>query len=291
MATTTHTKPTIAEIPTDIDDRSDHPGHHRGRAQERPLRDGRGALPLGDEPRDPRAARRVPDDHRPARADGGRAVRRVYQRDDGGLGPGDLPGRRDPHLRPVQVLGVDLAHERLARARADLLRGRARRLVEPVRPPDGLRGADARLAADRGAHDLRGGDHHPAAQDHRARRAAGGRAEADLQQRPPAGDEPRRPVRHRGGLPGRREARGRPLRPVRQGRVPGGAAGAARPHLRGDAVPDPGRDPGGAADVRGLRRRRRARERPVQDAADDLAGGRPRVLRLVGDRPAGARAR
>ena len=27
-----------------------------------------------------------------------------------------LPGRRDPHLRPVQVLGLDLAHERLARA-------------------------------------------------------------------------------------------------------------------------------------------------------------------------------
>ena len=29
---------------------------------------------------------------------------------------------------------------------------------------------------------------------------------------------------------------------------------------------------------------------PLQDEADDLAGGRPRVLRLVGHRPAGARA-
>ena len=102
------------------------------------------------------------------------------------VGPGHLPGRRDPHLRPVQVLGVDLAHERLARARADLLRGRARRLVVAVRPPDGLRRPAARLAADRREDDLRGGDHHPAAQDHRARRPAGGRPPADLQQRPPA---------------------------------------------------------------------------------------------------------
>ena len=51
-----------------------------------------------------------------------------------------------------------------------------------------------------------------------------------------------------------------------------------------------GRDPRGAADVRRLHRRRRARQRPVQDAADDLAGGRPRLLRLVGHRSAGPRA-
>ena len=71
-------------------------------------------------------------------------VRRLHQRDDARLGPRHLPGRRDPHVRPVQVLGVDLAHERLARARADLLRGRARRLVVAVRPPDGRRRAAAR---------------------------------------------------------------------------------------------------------------------------------------------------
>ena len=52
---------------------------------------------------------------------------------------------------------------------------------------------------------------------------------------------------------------------------------------------DPARDPGGAAVVRGLRRRRRPRQRPVQDEADDLAGGRPRLLRLDGHRPPGAR--
>ena len=119
--------------------------------------------------------------------------------------------------------------------------------------------------------------------------AAGGRPAADLQQRPPAGDEPRRPVRDRRRLPRGRAARDRALRALRQGDVPRRPAGAARPHLRGDAYADPARDPGGAAVVRGLRRRRRARQRPVQDEADDLARGRPRLLRLVGHRPAGAR--
>ncbi len=271
--------------------RPGHARHHRGRAEERPLRDGRRALPLGDEPRHPGAARRVPDDHRPARPHGRGPVRRLHQRDDGGLGPRRVPGRRDPHLRPVQVLGVDLAHERLARARADLLRGRARRLVEPVRPPDGRRRPAPGVAADGREDDLRGGDHHPAAQDRRARRGAGGRPPADPQQRPPAGDEPRRPVRDRRRLPRGREARDGALRALRQGDVPRRAAGAARPDLRGDADADPARDPRGAADVRGLHRRRRARQRPVQDEADDLARGRPRLLRLVGHRSAGPRAR
>ena len=85
---------------------------------------------------------------------------------DRGVYPGDVILTSDP----VQVLGVDLAHERLARARADLLRRRARRLVEPVRPPDGRRRAAPRLTADRGEDDLRGGDHHPADQDRRAGR-------------------------------------------------------------------------------------------------------------------------
>ena len=264
--------------------RPDHAGHHRGRSQERPLRDGRGAVPLGDEPRHPRAARRVPHAHRPARPHGRRPVRRLHQRDDGRMGPGRLPGRRDPHLRPVQVLGLDLAHERLARARADLLRGRARRLVVAVRSPDGRRRPAARLAADRREDDLRGGHHHPAAQDRRAGRGAGGRAAPDPQQRAPAGDEPGRPVRDRRRLPRRRAARDRAVRALRQGDVPRRAAGAARPHLQRDEVPHLGRDSGGAADVRRLRRRRRPRQRPVQDAADDLAGGRSCLLRLVGHR-------
>ena len=43
--------------------------------------------------------------------------------------------------------------------------------------------------------------------------------------------------------------------------------------------------------LRGLHRRRRARQRPVQDEADHLARGRPRLLRLDGHRPAGPRDR
>ncbi len=112
-------------------------------------------------------------------------------------------------------------------------------------------------------------------------RAAGGRAQADPQQHAAPGDEPGRPVRDRRRLPRRREARDGALRPLRQGHVPRGAAGAPRPHVRGDADPDPGRDPRGAAVLRGLHRRRRPRQRAVQDEADDLAGGRPRLLRLV----------
>src|SRR5918995_2061294 len=66
------------------------------------------------------------------------------------------------------MLGLDLAHERLARARTHLLRGRARRLVEPVRPSDGRGRTAAGIASDRCEDDLRGGHHHSAAEDRRA---------------------------------------------------------------------------------------------------------------------------
>ena len=72
---------------------------------------------------------------------------------DRGVYPGDVILTSDP----VQVLGVDLAHERLAGAPADLLRGRAGRLVEPVRPPDGRGRPASRVAAYRRPHGLRGG--------------------------------------------------------------------------------------------------------------------------------------
>ena len=145
------------------------------------------------------------------------------------------------------------------------------------------------LAADGRDDGVRGGPDHPADQARRARRGAGGRAAADPQQRPPARDEPGRPVRDRRRLPRGREARDRALRALRQGRLPRRAAGAARPHARGDEDADRARDPGAAADVRGLDRRRRPRQRAVQDEADDLARGGPRLVRLVGHRPAGPR--
>ena len=53
--------------------RPGHPRPDRERAAQRPLRDGRGALPHRALPRHPRAARRVPADRRSEREDGGRA--------------------------------------------------------------------------------------------------------------------------------------------------------------------------------------------------------------------------
>ena len=74
--------------------------------------------------------------------DGRRPVRRLHQRDDGRLGSRHLPGRRDPHAPTRTSAAASISpHQRLARARADLLRGRARRLVLAVRPPDGRRRA------------------------------------------------------------------------------------------------------------------------------------------------------
>ena len=67
-------------------DRPDHARHHRERAAPRALRDGRRAVPQRDEPGDPRAARRVPDDHRPAGPHGRRPVRRLHLADDGASG-------------------------------------------------------------------------------------------------------------------------------------------------------------------------------------------------------------
>ena len=59
---------------------------------------------------------------------------------DRGVYPGDVILTSDPY----KCSRVDLAHQRLARAGADLLRGRARGLVVAVRPPDGRRRPPAR---------------------------------------------------------------------------------------------------------------------------------------------------
>ncbi len=149
---------------------------------------------------------------------------------------GDLPGRRDPHVRSVQVLGVDLAHERLARAacrsssRTSWSAGRASSATRWTRggPLPGSLPTGATTIFEEGIIIP------PIKIIERGVRA-GGRARADPQQRPPPGDEPRRPVRDRRRLPRRRARVHRPVRAVRQGHLPRRAAGAARPHLRGDA--------------------------------------------------------
>ena len=92
------------------------------------------------------------------------------------LGPGRVPGRRDPHLGPVQVLRLDLAHERLARALPifyeDELVGWSSQFGHQMDAGGPLPGSLPTGRPD----DLRGGDHHPADQDHRAGRRSGGRS-------------------------------------------------------------------------------------------------------------------
>ena len=269
--------------------RSGHARHHRGRAQERALRDGRRALPLGDEPRDPRAARRVPDDHGPARrmvvGQFGAYISEMMEDWDRGVYPGDVILTSDPFKCSGSISHTNDWLVLLPIFYEDELVGWSSQFGHQMDAGGPLPG----LATHRCEDDLRGGHHHPAAQDHRARRGAGGRPAPDPEQRPPARDEPRRPVRDRGRLPRGRAPGDRAVQPLRQGHLPGRARGAAAADVRGDAHADPARDPRAAAELRGLHRRRRPRQRAAQDEADALAGGRPRLLRLDGNRSAGPR--
>ena len=141
------------------------PRSRRERAAQRAPRDGRGALPLRDVPGDPRAARRVPDDHRPSRPDDRRAVRLLRPRDARGAGVRAGARRRHPPERPLQVRRRHQPHQRLDGADPDLLRGRAGRLQLHVRPHDGRRRPGAGEHADRRDLHLRRGDPHPPDQD------------------------------------------------------------------------------------------------------------------------------
>ena len=242
-------------------------------------------------PGHPRAARRVPDAHRPAGPDGRRPVRRLHQRDDGRLGPRHLPGRRDPHERPVQVQRVDLA--------------------TPTTGSCSCRSSSRTSwwgGSSQFGHQMDAGGRLPGSLPTGAttifeegiiipplKIVERGEVQEDVLRL--ILNNVRLPEMNRADLfaivaachAGERRVIGA-LRALRQGRLPGDAAGAAGPHARGDAQADPARDPGGAADVRGLDRRRRARQRPVQDEADDLARGGGGLVRLVGHRPAVARA-
>ena len=75
------------------------------------------------------------------------------------------------------------------------------------------------------------------------------------------------------------------------GDVRGRVRRAARADAPGDGAHHPPVHPGGARHVHRLGRRRRPRQRAVQDGADDLAGGRRLPRRLDGHRRSGARAR
>ena len=212
-------------------------------------------------------------------------------RDDGRLGPRHLPGRRDPHVRPVQVQRLDLAHQRLARAGADLLRGRARGMVARSSATRWTPAGGCPGSLPTGATTIfEEGIIIPP-----LKIVERGEVQEDVLRL--ILNNVRLPEMNRADLfaivaachAGERRVIGA-LRALRQGRLSGHSAGTAGPHARGDAQADPARDPGGAADLRGLDRRRRARQRPVQDEADDLARGGGGLVRLVGHRPAVARA-
>ena len=149
--------------------RPGHPRPHRERPAQRPLRDGRGAVPHGAVAGHPRAARRVPADRRPRREDGRRPVRAVHPRLPRRLRRHHRGGRRPADLGPLRLRRGDQPRQRLAGRRPDLPRGPGRRLGVDVRAHVRRRRQDAVVDAHRRAHDLRGGRGHPALQALRAR--------------------------------------------------------------------------------------------------------------------------
>ena len=208
-----------------------HPRPDRERAQERALRDGRGRPPRRDEPDHPRAARRVPDDRERARDDGRRPVRLLHPRGDRLVRRRHRRGRRDPPQRPLPLQGVDLALQRLARDRADLPRGRPRRLLEHVRPHDGRRRPRPRLARSSDAISIWDeGLRIPPIKIFEHGRAQRHRARDHPQQHAHAGHEPLRPAGDRRRLPRRRGARRRHVRPLRPRHLHAGLRRAARAH-------------------------------------------------------------
>ena len=185
--------------------RPGHPRPDRERPAQRPLRDGRGAVPHRAVPRHPRAARRVPADRRPEREDGRRPVRALGARLPRGLRRDHRGGRRPAHLRPVRLRRRDQPRQRLAGRDADLPRGSGGRVGVDVRAHVRRRRQDPVVDADRRPHDLRGGRGHPALQAVREGRAQRGRAADHPQPGAQARLEPRRPQR-----PGRRLPHGGP---------------------------------------------------------------------------------
>ena len=121
------------------DGRRPHPGPHRERAAQRPLRDGRGRPSRRDVADDPRAARRVPDGLRPPRADGRRPVRLLHPGHRRAARRRHRRGRRHPLQRPVPERGLDHARNDWCVVMPIFADGRAHRLLVDVRPHDGRR--------------------------------------------------------------------------------------------------------------------------------------------------------
>ena len=239
----------------------------------------------------PRAARRIPDDLQRARSDGRRPVRILHSGDRRAV-RGRHQRRRHLRLeRSLCLQGIDLAQQRLVRDDADLPRERAGRFQLDLRPHGRCRRQGAGLDAVQFPHDLGRGAAHSAGAHLRQGRAQQGRPRHHAQQHAHAGHEPRRPDGADRRLPHRGNARARAVRPLRPRHLHGCVRHAARPHPRSHEGAHPEIHSGRAGQLHGLCRRRRARQRPVQDDAVDLSPRRDRCLRLDRNRPAGRRAR
>ena len=100
--------------------RSHHARHHRERAEERALRDGRRRRAHLAVAGHPRAARRIPDDLQRARPDDRRPVRLLHPRDRRAVRGRHQRGRHLRLERSLCLQGLDLAQQRLVRDDADL---------------------------------------------------------------------------------------------------------------------------------------------------------------------------
>ena len=138
-----------------VDHRSDHARHHRERAAQRALRDGRDAVPHRHVARHPRAARRLSADRRPRGpmvvGQFGSFIDGFLQRYDGDIEEGDIFLTNDPYTCEGAI-----SHPNDWLVLLPIFRRPARRLGRDVRPHDRYRRQGAGLPADRRHHDLRG---------------------------------------------------------------------------------------------------------------------------------------
>ena len=156
--------------------RPGHPRPDRERAAQRPLRDGRGAVPDRAVAGHPRAARRVPADRRPAREDGGRPVRPVHPRLPGRLRRRHRGGRRPAHSDPYSC-GAAISHANDWLVVVPIFHeGRVVGWASMFGHMSDVGGKTPSSMPTDATHHLRGGRGHPALQAVRSGRAQRGRA-------------------------------------------------------------------------------------------------------------------
>ena len=202
----------------------------------------------------------------------------------------DRGWRHLPHQRSLQLRRRDQPSERLAADDADLPRGQAGQLGRHVRPHDRRRRQGARLAADRRQDDLRGRHHRAADEDLPEGQARRRDPQHHAAQHAHAGVEQVGLLRHhRGTAPGR-APRAREHRPLRRRLLHLRHVGHARPQQAGHGRDHQDDHPGSQGRqeglFRGLDRRRRHGQRPVQDRLLAAPRGRDRLFRLHRQRSA-----